>query len=232
MKRVPVCFGDYVQRDKMCNGRNGVAPCLVRDRCSAFRGLLEEGNEKREELIKINRTHAYADHELINRLDRRVAHLGIRDGLVRLARKRQAPMNVNFTITANDLFEWFVQQLSKESRRAVVPRKGLAEVGQIFFDYNPSGAGEYQVYCRMTEMECAPIASVRLQKRFSRIHVTVPRADFQETFSKKERTALEVEGSEVSTCFKSLDRYQASVVALRVARAINGGRMAMPFEVT
>lgn len=230
MKRVPVCFGDYRLRDRWCNGTKFTPPCLVRDRCSALKGLLSETNRKREEMLKANRNWAYVSPELVRTLDVRIAQLGILDGLERLAAapRRKLPI-VEPKPSSADLFRWFVQKLSEESRRSVVERKGQAEIGQLFWEYRKIGDW-HDVYCRQTDMECPLICSVILKKRYSLIDVLVSKANFELTLNKKERSEVQVERLEEATIFKGLDRYRSSVVASRVARAINGGQMRMPYE--
>ncbi len=230
MKRVPVCFGDYRQRDRMCNGSKSSDPCLMRDRCSAFKGMVEDGGEKRETFLRLNRNWAYLTPELVSSLDVRIARLGIQDGLPRLAGgKRRLPM-LEPKSSAKDLVDWFIQQLSTESRRTVAPRKGQAEIGQLFWEYRKSG--DFDVRCRATDFECPILVSLRPKTRSGEIDASIPIPGFQETLNKRERLAIQAEAEEASTLFKGLNRYRVSVVAMRLARAINGGRMSMPYEMS
>lgn len=232
MKRLPVCFGDFLPHDRSCNGHGSVAPCLVRDRCSAFRHLLTESRVEREEHLRVTSRFTYAQPDLIAEIDSRVGRLGIRDGLVSLSKARTSARPVAPAgPSAEDLVQLFVNELSQASRRKLKPRLGAADVGEIFCapkSRRETSSSVRRVYVRVHATEHQLICAIKPKRAFSLVDITVPMQHFEMLFSKKERSELTITSGSLATTLIDLDRYRCSIAAHRLAAAINGGPLDKP----
>lgn len=232
MKRLPVCFGDFLPQDRSCNGHDKVTACVVRDRCSAFQHHLDDTRGRREILLRVTSRFTYAQPDLIAELDLKVGLLGIRDGLIARAKGRLKSPNVVATgPSAEDLVQLFVDELSQASKRKVKPRLGAADVGEIFCisKSRTSNASSVRcVYVRVHATDHHLICAIKPKRARSLVDITVPMQHFELLFSKKERAGFTFTSNESSTTLLDLDRYRCSITAHRLAAAINGGPLDKP----
>jgi hypothetical protein len=228
MKRLPVCFGDFLPHDRSCNGHGTETACLVRDRCSAFQHHLDDTRGQREVLLRVTPRFTYAQPDLIAALDLKVGRLGIRDGLISRAKGRILARRIVPTgPSAEDLVQLFVDELSQASRRKVKPRLGAADVGEIFC-ISKWRACVRCVYVRVHSTDQHLICEIKPKRAYSLVDITVPMLNFELLFSKKERAGLTFTSSESTTTLLDMDRYRCSIAAHRLAAAINGGPLDKP----
>jgi len=234
MKRLPVCFGDFLPHDRSCNGHGTVTACLVRDRCSAFQHHLDDTRGQREVLLRVTPRFTYAQPELIAELDLKVGRLGIRDVLISRAKGRTQTRHIVPTgPSAEDLIQLFVDELSQVSRRKVKPRLGAADVGELFCGprRNKDLPGVSNVRCifvRVHSIDYDLVCGIKPKRAYSLVDITIPMQHFELLFSKKERAGFTVVSNELTTTLLDLDRYRCSIAAHRLAAAINGGPLDKP----